>query len=85
VLEKIPAQLGKEVTESLKIPTIGIGAGPYCDGQVLVINDMLGLTKGFKPRFLRQYLNLYDEIKSSVEAYVRDVKTSSFPNEKEQY
>lgn len=85
VLEKIPAQLGKEVSESLKIPTIGIGAGPFCDGQVLVINDMLGLTKGFKPRFLRQYLNLYEGIKGSVEAYVRDVKSSSFPNEKEQY
>ncbi len=85
VLEKIPAQLGKEVSESLKIPTIGIGAGQFCDGQVLVINDMLGLTKGFKPRFLRQYLNLYDDIKGSVEAYVRDVKSSNFPNEKEQY
>lgn len=85
VLEKIPAALGKEVTKSLKIPTIGIGAGSFCDGQVLVINDMLGLTKGFKPRFLRQYLNLYQEIKSSVEAYVKDVKCSDFPNEKEQY
>lgn len=85
VLEKIPARLAKEVTESVRIPTIGIGAGSYCDGQVLVINDMIGLTKGFKPRFLRQYLNLFDEISGAVQSYVKDVKSGSFPNETEQY
>jgi len=85
VLEKIPAKLAKEVTDSVKIPTIGIGAGPHCDGQVLVINDMIGLTKGFKPRFLRQYLNLFDQINGAVQSYVKDVKKGDFPNEKEQY
>lgn len=85
VLEKIPAKLAKEVTDSVKIPTIGIGAGPYCDGQVLVINDMIGLTKGFKPRFLRQYLNLFEEINGAVQSYVQDVKRGDFPDEKEQY
>lgn len=85
VLEKIPAQLGKAVSKSLRIPTIGIGAGPDCDGQVLVINDMIGLTKGFRPRFLRQYLDLYAEINGAVQAYIRDVKAVDFPNEKEQY
>ncbi|WP_276358924.1 3-methyl-2-oxobutanoate hydroxymethyltransferase [Daejeonella sp. H1SJ63] len=85
VLEKIPALLAKEVTDSVKIPTIGIGAGPYCDGQVLVINDMIGLTKGFKPRFLRQYLNLFDQINGAVKTYVSDVKAGDFPNSKEQY
>lgn len=85
VLEKIPAKLALEVTKSVKIPTIGIGAGSYCDGQVLVINDMIGLTKGFKPRFLRQYLNLFDEINGAVQSYVKDVKSGDFPNEKEQY
>jgi len=85
VLEKIPAQLAKEVTESLKIPTIGIGAGQYCDGQVLVIHDMVGLNKGFKPRFLRQYANLYDVMGDAVRNYVSDVKAKNFPNEKEQY
>ncbi|HEY0666842.1 MAG TPA: 3-methyl-2-oxobutanoate hydroxymethyltransferase [Sphingobacteriaceae bacterium] len=85
VLEKIPAKLASEATASLKIPTIGIGAGAGCDGQVLVINDMLGLTKGFKPRFLRQYLNLYDNINSAVQSYVKDVKSNDFPNSSEQY
>ncbi len=85
VLEKIPAKLAAEVSNSLKIPTIGIGAGQQCDGQVLVINDMIGLTKGFKPRFLRQYLNLFEEINRAVQSYVKDVKSKSFPNEKEQY
>ncbi|MCX2450815.1 MULTISPECIES: 3-methyl-2-oxobutanoate hydroxymethyltransferase [Pedobacter] len=85
VLEKIPAKLGKEVSESLIIPTIGIGAGPDCDGQVLVVNDMIGLTKGFKPRFLRQYVNLYDGILNAAQSYIKDVKSSDFPNEKEQY
>jgi 3-methyl-2-oxobutanoate hydroxymethyltransferase len=85
VLEKIPAQLAMEVTNSVKIPTIGIGAGSNCDGQVLVINDMIGLTKGFKPRFLRQYLNLFEEINGAVKSYVSDVKAGDFPNKKEQY
>ncbi len=85
VLEKIPAKLAQEVTASVKIPTIGIGAGSGCDGQVLVIHDMLGLNKGFKPRFLRQYLNLFEEINGAVKGYVADVKANDFPNEKEQY
>jgi len=85
VLEKIPAVLGKEVSESLHIPTIGIGAGQYCDGQVLVVNDMIGLTKGFKPRFLRQYLNLYEDILGAAKSYIKDVKGNDFPNEQEQY
>lgn len=85
VMEKIPAQLAKKVTESISIPTIGIGAGAHCDGQVLVVHDMLGMTHEFKPKFLRQYLNLYDEITKAVENYVSDVKNVDFPNEKEQY
>jgi 3-methyl-2-oxobutanoate hydroxymethyltransferase len=85
VLEKIPAKLAKEVSESLIIPTIGIGAGPDCDGQVLVVNDMIGLTKGFKPRFLRQYLDLYEGILGAAKSYINDVKAKDFPNEKEQY
>lgn len=85
VLEKIPAKLASAATASLKIPTIGIGAGPGCDGQVLVINDLLGLTKGFKPRFLRQYLNLYDDIRGAVSSYIKDVKSVDFPGNKEQY
>lgn len=85
VLEKIPAQLAAEVTESLKIPTIGIGAGSKVDGQVLVLHDMLGINQLFSPRFLRRYHNLYDEIKNSVNTYIKDVKTVDFPNEKEQY
>lgn len=85
VLEKIPASLAAEVTQSVKIPTIGIGAGSHCDGQVLVIHDMLGLNKGFKPRFLRQYLNLFDQINGAVTSYVGDVKSGSFPNDTEQY
>lgn len=85
VMEKIPAQLAKRVTESISIPTIGIGAGPHCDGQVLVVHDMLGMTHEFKPKFLRQYLNLYDKITEAVEQYVADVKSVDFPNENEQY
>lgn len=85
VLEKIPAKLAKEVAESLQIPVIGIGAGQHCDGQVLVVNDMIGLTKGFKPRFLRQYLSLYDGILGAAQSYIKDVKAKDFPNEKEQY
>jgi 3-methyl-2-oxobutanoate hydroxymethyltransferase len=85
VLEKIPAALAKVVSASVHIPIIGIGAGPDCDGQVLVVNDMIGLTKGFKPRFLRQYLNLYEGIVEAAQSYIRDVKSTDFPNEKEQY
>ncbi len=85
VLEKIPAALATEVTKSLSIPTIGIGAGLGCDGQVLVVNDMLGLTKGFKPKFLRQYLNLFEEITAATSNYVADVKSQDFPNQQEQY
>ena len=85
VLEKIPAQLATEVSSSLKIPTIGIGAGNGTDGQVLVLHDKLGLNQGFNPRFLRRYLNLFDEIKGATEQYITDVKAKDFPNEKEQY
>ena len=85
VLEKIPALLAKRVSENIKIPVIGIGAGPFVDGQVLVSHDMLGINKDFSPKFLRRYLNLFDEIKVAVEQYVSDVKSKDFPNEKEQY
>jgi 3-methyl-2-oxobutanoate hydroxymethyltransferase len=85
VLEKIPATLAGEISRSLSIPTIGIGAGRECDGQVLVMHDMLGINHEFKPRFLRQYLNLYEEVKGAVEHYIRDVKSGDFPNEQEQY
>jgi 3-methyl-2-oxobutanoate hydroxymethyltransferase len=85
VLEKIPASLAKEVAESVSIPVIGIGAGNDVDGQVLVLHDMLGVTKEFSPRFLRRYLNLYSEIKGAVGNYIKDVKSKDFPNEKEQY
>ncbi len=85
VLEKIPAALAKEVSEKIKIPTIGIGAGRHTDGQVLVLHDMLGINKEFSPRFLRRYLNLYDDIKKAVGNYITDVKSEDFPNEKEQY
>jgi len=85
VLEKIPSKLAKLVAETIQIPVIGIGAGADVDGQVLVSHDMLGINKDFSPKFLRRYLNLYDEIKMAVERYVDDVKKQDFPNEKEQY
>ena len=85
MLEKIPAALGAEVAKSLRIPVIGIGAGMHVDGQVLVMHDMLGITKNFSPRFLRRYLNLYDEISDATKRYIKDVKDKDFPNEKEQY
>lgn len=85
VLEKIPAKLAKKVSESIKIPTIGIGAGSGTDGQVLVLHDMLGINKEFSPRFLRRYANLFDDIHKAVENYVKDIKSLNFPNEKEQY
>lgn len=85
VLEKIPAVLAKEVSESLSIPTIGIGAGMHCDGQVLVMHDLLGINTEFKPRFLRQYLDLHGQITGAVKHYIKDVKDKNFPNELEQY
>ncbi len=85
VLEKIPASLAKEVSESLAIPTIGIGAGADCDGQVLVMHDMLGINIEFKPRFLRTYLNLHEQVTGAVKQYITDVKSGDFPNEKESY
>ena len=85
VFEKIPAQLAKEVTDSLSIPTIGIGAGAGVSGQVLVGQDMMGITKDFHPRFLRRYLDLYSQINDAVEQYISDVKAGTFPNDKEQY
>jgi len=85
VLEKIPAKLGELVAQKLKIPVIGIGAGGGVDGQVLVFHDMIGLTQEFSPRFLRRYHNLAEEITTGVQNYIKDVKSSEFPNEKEQY
>ncbi|HFS67930.1 MAG TPA: 3-methyl-2-oxobutanoate hydroxymethyltransferase [Flavobacteriia bacterium] len=85
VLEKVPAKLAKEVAEMLNIPVIGIGAGAGVDGQVLVMHDMLGMTHEFNPRFLRRYLNLYDEMTGAFKNYIADVKNLDFPNEKEQY
>ena len=85
VLEKIPAALAKTVAESVEIPIIGIGAGRYVDGQVLVMHDMLGINKDFKPRFLRRYLDLYSQIFGATQAYISDVKTKDFPSENEQY
>jgi len=85
VLEKIPSKLAKKVAETLNIPVIGIGAGANVDGQVLVLHDMLGMNHEFNPRFLRRYLNLYDEITKGVKQYISDVKKVDFPNKDEQY
>lgn len=85
VIEKVPASLAQKVAESVSIPIIGIGAGGGVDGQVLVLHDLLGITKEFQPRFLRRYANLYDDIKGAVSAYIEDVKLREFPNESEQY
>jgi 3-methyl-2-oxobutanoate hydroxymethyltransferase len=85
VLEKIPAGLTREVSEQLAIPTIGIGGGKHADGQVLVLHDMLGITKDFQPRFLRRYLNLFDLINDATARYIHDVKTMDFPSDEEQY
>ncbi len=85
VLEKIPSELAKKVTESVAVPTIGIGAGPHCDGQVLVLHDMLGLNKDFSPRFLRRYADLHSSMTEAVGNYIKDVKSGDFPNESEQY
>jgi len=85
VLEKIPAALTQTVSAQLTMPTIGIGAGPHADGQVLVLHDMLGITKSFQPRFLRRYLNLFDSIKQATENYISDVKSGDFPSDEEAY
>ncbi|TPV32376.1 3-methyl-2-oxobutanoate hydroxymethyltransferase [Paucihalobacter ruber] len=85
VVEKIPAKLAKEVARQLTIPVIGIGAGNGVDGQVLVLHDMLGMTHEFNPRFLRRYMNLFDDMTTAIEKYVSDVKSVEFPNENEQY
>ena len=85
VLEKIPAKLAKKVAHMVNIPIIGIGAGAKVDGQVLVLNDILGMNKEFSPRFLRRYLNLDDEITKAIKSYANDVKKQDFPNNKEQY
>jgi 3-methyl-2-oxobutanoate hydroxymethyltransferase len=85
VLEKIPAALAAKITKKIKIPTIGIGAGMHCDGQVLVVSDMLGLNDDFHPRFVRRYAHLSETIRQSVSAYVKDVKEEKFPIEKESY
>ncbi len=85
LMEKIPAELASQVSKALKVPTIGIGAGGGVDGQVLVTHDLLGLTKEFKPRFLRRYMDLFNGIKVAVGKYIEDVKSSDFPNENEQY
>lgn len=85
VLEKIPAALTKKVSESISIPTIGIGGGKHADGQVLVIHDLLGMTHEFNPRFLRRYMNLYEEMSTAISQYVTDVKSRDFPSDEEQY
>lgn len=85
VLEKIPAQLAKKISDNLKIPTIGIGAGPHCDGQILVYTDMLGLTIDFSPRFVRRYANLLNIVKDAVEQYGNDIRDSNFPSMEESY
>ena len=85
VLEKIPAKLAEKVSKTVNIPIIGIGAGVHVDGQVLVLNDMLGMNKEFSPRFLRRYLNLDNEISKAIKNYTADVKNQDFPNNQEQY
>jgi len=85
VLEKVPAKLAQKIAKSISIPVIGIGAGNEVDGQVLVLHDMLGMTHEFNPRFLRRYLNLYEDISKAIKNYISDIKTKNFPNDKEQY
>ena len=85
VLEKIPSELARAVAESVSIPIIGIGAGPHCDGQVLVLHDLLGITTDFSPRFLRRYLNLEESITGAVKSFCKDVRDGDFPNESESY
>lgn len=85
VLEKIPAELTKTVSSQLTIPTIGIGAGPHADGQVLVVHDMLGINKNFSPKFLRRYADLHTVMTEAVQGYIKDVKSTDFPNDNESY
>jgi 3-methyl-2-oxobutanoate hydroxymethyltransferase len=85
VLEKIPMQLAQKITESLTIPTIGIGAGPHCDGQILVYSDMLGLTIDFSPRFVRRYDSLHERVDDSVSRFIQDIQSGNFPDESESY
>jgi len=85
VIEKVPANLGTKISKALKIPSIGIGAGPHCDGQVLVTHDMLGLIEDFKPRFVRRYANMATDTKDAFRRYIKDVKEEKFPTEKESY
>jgi 3-methyl-2-oxobutanoate hydroxymethyltransferase len=85
VFEKIPADLAKRVSETLDIPTIGIGAGADCDGQVLVLHDMLGITKDFSPRFLRRYADVGEAVDEAVRSYIEDVRKGDFPSEEESY
>ncbi len=85
VLEKIPMQLAQKITESLSIPTIGIGAGPHCDGQILVYSDMIGLTIDFSPRFVRRYDALHERVNDSVSRYIQDIRSGNFPDESESY
>jgi 3-methyl-2-oxobutanoate hydroxymethyltransferase len=85
VLEKIPAALGSNISKAIKIPTIGIGAGPDCDGQVLVMHDMLGMIEEFQPRFVRRYMNLAQDMKDAFSRYKKDIKSGSFPSENESY
>ena len=85
VLEKVPSKLAKKIAKEIKIPIIGIGAGSGVDGQVLVLHDMLGMSKEFNPRFLRRYMNLHDDMITAISSFSKDIKTGNFPNEKEQY
>src|SRR5262245_16898327 len=85
VLEGIPASLARKITRSLKIPTIGIGSGPHCDGQVLVVYDLLGMYQEFQPKFVRKYARLFETIRDSVKKYIQDVQNGSFPNQKESF
>lgn len=85
VLEKIPMNLAETITKNLSIPTIGIGAGPHCDGQILVYTDMIGLTIDFSPRFVRRYDNLHQRVNDSVSQYIQDIQNGKFPNESESY
>lgn len=85
VIEKIPADLGNKITESITIPTIGIGAGPHCDGQILVYTDMLGLTIDFNPRFVRKYANMHEMAIEAFSRYTQDIKTGDFPSDEESY
>ena len=85
VLEKVPSKLAEKVAKEINIPIIGIGAGSHVDGQVLVLHDLVGMTKEFNPRFLRRYMNLYDDMINAISNFSDDIKSGSFPNENEQY